>query len=90
MPTIIIPDSLLKFTRGQKELSFAATSTNVLIAQLKTDYPDLHQVIFDADGQLSGFINCYLNQQRLAHRLKEDQPLTTQDQLEIITAVSGG
>jgi hypothetical protein len=89
MPTLNIPETLLKFTNGASSILLDAASTATMRMQLKHTFPDLYHVLFNPQGEINGFVNIYLNQQML-DRAWGDHPLNPADHLTIITAVSGG
>lgn len=90
MVKLFIPEPLQKFTEGKREIELSASSVNALIPYLQAHYSALHKVLFDQQGYLNGFVNLYLNQNLLTHRLTEHTSLNAADELEIVVAVSGG
>lgn len=86
----MIPDVLGKYTEGCLSFSYQASNLLELITNLSKDKPRLFSILFNAQGDLNGFVNLYLNSQPISTYLPESIKLNSNDVIEVITSVSGG
>ena len=66
MATIILPSSLVPFTRNQTRLEITGKTLFSVFINLIRAYPAIRQELFDVRGDLVKAINLYLNNQSVA------------------------
>lgn len=88
MAKIIISQFLKKFCDGVAEFSVNTESIYKLRDEIVNTHKPLAKVIFDSQGQLNGFVNFYINNQRVD--FLQDQKLCSNDVVEILVSISGG
>ena len=82
--------SLRRFADGSKTLALEETTTvNGILSSLQHHYPKLAKKVLTPDGNLNGYVNIYINGQNLSD-LPDEQPLNTNDHVEMITSLVGG
>ncbi|MDH5673055.1 MAG: MoaD/ThiS family protein [Myxococcales bacterium] len=89
MPRVLIPEALRGPTRGQAELSLPGTTVGAVLTTLHTRYPDFGEMILSQQGALQRFVSLYVNGELLPHGALE-HPLSDDDELEVVGALSGG
>lgn len=81
--------TLLRFVNFQKNITIDAQTAKDALDKLVSLYPQARQVIYDADGKVRQVHQIFLNGKQL--RTDEfDNPVRTDDQLDILTAIAGG
>ncbi|CDZ77626.1 MoaD family protein [Legionella massiliensis] len=89
MAEIYIHPSLVRFTDNQKTLELAISTIEELIPALCAKFPKLKANLLDDSGELTPFVNCYINGKNL--RSYDPKSLIMPDaKAEIVTALVGG
>lgn len=88
MVKIIIPEALQRFVDGQTVLVCDISAINQLGDHFEKNYPKLFEIVFKG-GELHGFINIYHNGNPVAS-LHDDIALKADDEVELLTSISGG
>ena len=90
MATIILPTSMQPLCGHLEKITIPQTMP--LAQLLKTiiiQYPMLKTFFFDIHGNMSRFLNIYVNSQD-SRDLPADQPIYERDEVCIVTSLSGG
>ena len=66
------------------------TTARQLLQRLATDYPSLGDKLWDADGNLTGYVTILLNGRALEYLDGLDTPVTNADELSLFPPVGGG
>ena len=89
MPTINLPGQFTKIT-GSKTLNLSAETVMILITQIVTNYPELHDYLLTPSQQLVPFMSIYVNQQDIRSLAGENTPLQQHDVVTLVPAMAGG
>lgn len=89
MANLHIHPSLKRFTNNVSDLKLKSETTGSLISEICQEFPKLKSTILDATGQLTPYVNIYINGKSLKDLNKNDV-LTTKDKVEVVTALVGG
>ncbi len=90
--TVRIPSYLSEFARGQTALTLETASTSVrnLLADLWQQYPALRDRVVDEQNQVRQHINIFVGEDAIRHANGLDTPVSANDEVMIVPAVSGG
>ena len=89
MPIIRIPTPMRPHAGGLDRVEAAGSTVGELLSQLGTQYPALHERLFDGD-ELRGFVNVYVNNEDIRYLEDLATPVNPSDEVSIIPAVAGG
>ncbi len=84
-----IPGVLLRFTDYQSTIDVEAHTVEAALSKLVDAHAPLRKVLFDREGRLRAMHKVFLN----GELLDDDQlarPAGANDQVDLITAISGG
>jgi molybdopterin synthase sulfur carrier subunit len=84
-----ISGGLLRFTDYQPVVTLEADSLAAALDRLAASYPDLRNVLFDRSGAVRLAHRLFLNGD-LVSRDELAQPISPDDRVDIMTAISGG
>jgi adenylyltransferase/sulfurtransferase len=88
---IHIPTPLRAYTSQQESIPVSAPTVAAALEALVTQYPDLRNNLFSADGKLRSFVNLYLNEDDIRYLpSKEATAIQDTDELSIIPSIAGG
>ncbi len=88
---IHIPTPLRSYTGGKETVEVAGETVATTLDQLATNFPDLRNHLFTAEGKLRSFVNVYLNDDDVRYLPSKDETTTTaEDELTIIPSIAGG
>jgi molybdopterin converting factor small subunit len=88
---IHIPTPLRAYTAQQESIPVSAPTVAAALEALVTQYPELRNNLFGADGKLRSFVNLYLNEDDIRYLPgKEDTETKESDELTIIPSIAGG
>jgi hypothetical protein len=95
MPKLLIPEALRRFLNSpQEELDLPISQLNEFSTWLLSTQPSLYRVVFGSEisdsPEMNGFLNLYMGQQALTHRLSENLPVLESASLRLVTSISGG
>ncbi len=95
MAKLILPEALRRFLEPPRdELQIPITHLNEFSTWLRDQCPKLYQVVFSSPSnsmpKMNGFLNLYVEDQSVTHRLSETLPLSESSALRLITSISGG
>jgi molybdopterin converting factor small subunit len=88
--TILIPTALRQFTEGQAELSVEATSVGGALEKLTTQFPILAKHLYTDQKAIRSFVNVYVNDENIRHKLGLETPLASGDTVMIVPSIAGG
>ncbi|MSP63261.1 MAG: MoaD/ThiS family protein [Myxococcales bacterium] len=90
MPTVRIPTSLRKLTKGQEEVKAEGATVGAILADLEVNFPGLRERICDDSGALRRFVNIFANDEDIRFLQNLDTPVKESDELSIVPAIAGG
>jgi MoaD family protein len=90
--TVRIPSYLAEFAKGQTALTLDTNSRNVrdLLADLWRQYPALRDRVVDEQSEVRQHINIFVGEDAIRHASGLDTPVSQNDEIMIVPAVSGG
>ena len=89
MAHIHVHPSLVRFTENQTELELSVDTVDQIVPTLCLRYPLLKGCILDAAGELTPYVNIYINGKNLEESISQS-PLGDHDKIDIVTALVGG
>jgi sulfur-carrier protein adenylyltransferase/sulfurtransferase len=90
MTPILIPTPLRAYTGKQDTVRVPGATIGEALAALTSEFGDLRQHLFNAEGRLRSFVNIYVNDEDIRYLQKEATPLKAGDVVSIIPSVAGG
>ena len=89
MSTVRIPPVLRETVGGSRSVSASGTTISELLADLFAAYPELRDRV-TSDGELSPFVNVYLNDRDVRYRDGLATPVGPDDTVILLPAMAGG
>jgi molybdopterin converting factor small subunit len=89
MSTVRIPPVLRDNVGGSRSIEVSGSTVSEALADLFGKHPSLRDRVTD-DGQLSRFINVYVNDRDVRYRDGLDTPIGPEDTIIILPAMAGG
>ena len=89
MAKVNIHPSLVRFTNNQNELELSVDKAASVVSTLCQLFPLLKSSILSMDGELTPYINVYINGKNL-NQCTPHFPITDHDQIDVVTALVGG
>ena len=89
MPTVLVPAPFQGPTAGQSEIEVDASTLRAAIQAVDAQFPGFSAQIFDASGGLHSFVKLACNGE-VTERGDLDRAVGADDQLEVLSPVSGG
>ena len=89
MVQICMHSSLVRFTNNEKQIEMAIETAADILPALCQAYPSLQTSLLDAQGELTPYVNVYINGTNLNQCLPHAQ-LKEQDKIDFVTALVGG
>ncbi len=90
MTPILIPTPLRAYTGRQDTVRVPGATIGEALAALTTEFSDLRQHLYTADGKLRSFVNVYVNDEDIRYLQREATPLKAGDTVSIVPSVAGG
>jgi len=88
---IHIPTPLRVYTGGAETVAVPGATVAEVFDQLTSQFPELKQQLFNAEGKLRSFVNVYLNDEDLRYLPSKDATeVAANDELTIIPSIAGG
>ena len=87
---ILIPTPLRPFTNAQSAVTAEGGTVGDALKSLTTEFGDLRNHLYGADGRLRSFVNVYLNDDDIRYLKREQTRLSPGDTISIIPSVAGG
>jgi MoaD family protein len=90
--TVRIPSYLAEFASGRTELTLETSSHSVrdLLSDLWRQYPALRDRVVDEQNEVRQHINIFVGEDAIRHASGLDTPVSANDEIMIVPAVSGG
>ena len=89
MTSVRIPPVLRETVGGSRSVSASGTTISELLADLFAAYPELRDRV-TSDGELSPFVNVYLNDRDVRYRDGLATPVGPDDTVILLPAMAGG
>ena len=89
MAKVNIHPSLARFTNNQNQLELSVDTVSSVISTLCQHFPLLKSSILNGDGELTPYVNIYINRKNL-NQCVPQRLLTHDDEIDVITALVGG
>jgi molybdopterin converting factor small subunit len=90
MSSVRIPPVLRPSTGGAKIVDVPGATVRAVIDGLVASYPGLASQLLTSDGQLSSFVNVFLNDTDIRHLDALETPIGERDSLVLLPAMAGG
>ncbi len=90
MPTVKIPTSFRDFANGEATVESDGRSIAEIVDGIRRQYPKFYEQLTDDNGNLSPFVNVYLNDDDIRYLDKLNTRVSPQDVISILPAVAGG
>ena len=90
MSAVRIPPVLRASTGGAKHVEVAGSTVREVIDRLVAAYPALATQLLTPDGQLSTFVNVFLNDTDIRHLDALETAIGERDSLVLLPAMAGG
>jgi len=87
--TVRIPPVLRETVGGSRTLTAAGATVDEVLADLFANYPALRDRV-TADGELSPFVNVYVNDRDVRYREGLETPVGPDDTVILLPAMAGG
>ena len=89
MSRVKIPPVLRENVAGRREVSATGSTVGEVLADLFAQHPALRDRVTE-DGELSRFINLYVNDRDVRYRDGLDTPVSADDTVILLPAMAGG
>jgi molybdopterin synthase sulfur carrier subunit len=89
MANVNIHPSLVRFTNNENQLELSVDTPSAVISTLCQQYPMLKSTLLNVDGELTPYVNIYINGKNL-NQCTPHLLLAHDDQIDIVTALVGG
>ena len=90
MSAVRIPPVLRASTGGAKNVDVPGATVREVIDGLVATYPGLAAQLLTPEGQLSSFVNVFLNDTDIRHLDALETPISDRDSLVLLPAMAGG
>lgn len=90
MVSVRIPSALRGLTGGQTIIEVDGRTVKEALQALTERYPALKERLKDEDGNVSRFLNIYLNDEDIRFIKELETPVKDGDRISIIPALAGG
>jgi adenylyltransferase/sulfurtransferase len=87
---ILIPTPLRPYTGRREAVELDGATVGELLQKLTSEYGDLRQHLYNADGKLRSFVNVYVNEEDIRYLQREQTPIAPGDVVSIVPSVAGG
>jgi len=84
---VFIPQPLLSYTHGAKEVAAAGASLDALLDDLDRQFPGIRFRIVDERDRMRQHVKFFVNREQVS---RLDVPLAPNDEVHIFQALSGG
>lgn len=89
MAKVNIHPSLVRFTNNKHQLELSVDKAASVVSTLCQHYPMLKSSILSVEGELTPYVNIYINGKNLNQCIPH-LTLTHDDQIDVVTALVGG
>jgi len=88
--TVRVPPYWRKYTDRQADIAVEGSTVGEVLADLARRFPELHERLYTADGEIQGNLSVFLNRESVSRRGGVNTPVSPGDQVMVILAISGG
>jgi MoaD family protein len=88
--TVRIPTPLRSATDGESSVEVEAATVREALRTLVDQYPDLHDNLYNEDGNLRQFVNVYVGDEDVRFGDGVATPLEAGDEVSIVPSIAGG
>ena len=89
MAKVKIHPSLIRFTGNQNQFELSVDKASAVLSLLCQQYPMLTSSILNGDGELTPYVNIYINGKNVNQCIPH-LPLGHDCQIDVVTALVGG
>lgn len=90
MATVMIPTPLRKFTENKTTVVLKVTKIPDVVVELTTKFPNLKRHLIDPNGNVSSFINIFVDNDNIRNLNWEQTELKEGTVVSIVPAIAGG
>jgi len=90
MPKINFTNALKRFYPDLEKLDIAAGNVSEVLQHLDQRYPGLKDYLLDEQGRLRKHVNIFIGDRLIKDKENLSDPVTDQDEVFIMQALSGG
>ncbi|MFN7924075.1 MAG: MoaD/ThiS family protein [Bryobacteraceae bacterium] len=90
MAKILIPTPLRQYTEKKDSVEIPGATIGEVLGALTTQYPDLRNNLYNAEGKLRSFVNVYLNDEDIRYLSKDSTAVAAGDTISIVPSIAGG
>lgn len=90
MITVRLPLSARRYTGGIATIELSCSTVAGCLTELLERYPDIAELLKDAEGRLRSSVKMYVNGEDIWYRSNLDTPLQDGDELVIMMPIAGG
>ena len=90
MSTVRIPPVLRPSVGGQRQVEAAGETLGALLDDLFGSYPTLREQVLTSEGDLSRFVNVFVNDQDVRYLGGLRTPVAASDTIVLLPAMAGG
>lgn len=87
---VLIPTPLRKFCNECETVTVGPGTISTLVAELDIRCPGIQARITDKSGELSRYLNIYVNEEDIRFLAGKDTPVKDGDSVSIVPAIAGG
>lgn len=89
MAQVYVHPSLARFTDNQKQLELSADTVSALLPTLCEQYPALKSTLLNANGDLTPYVNIYINGKNINQCIPH-MTLSKTDKVDLVASLVGG
>jgi len=90
MAIVIIPTPLRKFTNNTSQINVGGAKVSDVVLELTTRYPNLKRYLIDPNGEVTSFINIFVDNDDIRHLKREQTEINDNTIVCIVPAIAGG
>lgn len=90
MATVMIPTPLRKFTDNTRTVTIEGTKIPDVVVELTTKFPNLKRHLVDPNGEVSSFINIFIDNDDIRNLNWEQTEIKEGTVVSIVPAIAGG
>jgi sulfur-carrier protein len=90
MSTVRIPPVLRPSVGGARQVEASGATLGAALDDLLARYPAVREQIFTPEGELSRFVNVFVNDQDARYLQALDTPVAENDVIVLLPAMAGG
>ncbi len=90
MAKILIPTPLRQYAGGSDAVEVKASTVGEALDKLTAEHADLKRHLFNDEGKLRSFVNCYVDDEDIRYLDKEKTPVADDGVISIVPSIAGG